>query len=61
MLEGTVRTLSADSSSTTSITNARESGPPDSTSLAFKALIDLKSQDLQVDAGHFPLSAGMER
>ena len=60
MLEGTVRTVSADSSSTTSRTNARESGPPDSASLAFKALIDLKSQNLRVDSKDFSLAAGMQ-
>lgn len=60
MLEGTVRTVSADSSSTTSRTNARENAPPDASSLAFKALIDLKSQDLQVDSRSFTLAAGMQ-
>lgn len=33
---------------------------PDSTSLAFKALVDLKSQDLQVDSRNFALAAGMQ-
>ena len=60
MLEGTVRTVSADSSSAASGTNARESVPPDSTSLAFKALIDLKTQNLPVDSKHLPIAAGMQ-
>lgn len=60
MLEGTVRIVSADSSSAASGTNARESVPPDSTSLAFKALIDLKTQNLPVDSKHLPIAAGMQ-
>ena len=60
MLEGTVRTVSADSSSTTSRTNARENAPPDSSALAFKALIDLKTQNLPVESLHLPLAAGMQ-
>jgi hemolysin D len=50
MLEGTVRTISADSSSPDANGNQRQ------LPLTFKALIELKEQRLQ----HLPLAAGME-
>ena len=57
-LEGTVRTVSADSSSPDESQNenptARQAG------LAFKAFVELKDQRLGSSLGNFPIAAGME-
>ena len=63
MVEGVVRQLSADATEAPSANTRsdalggrdRPMGP-----LAYRALVDLKSQDLAVDGGKYPLQAGMQ-
>lgn len=58
MLEGTVKTVSADSSSLKEGPGATASGQQ--AALSFKALIELRDQQLQVGQLDLPLAAGMQ-
>lgn len=58
MLEGTVKTISADSSSLKDGPGAAPSGQQ--SALSFKALIELTDQELQVGQLDLPLAAGMQ-
>jgi len=58
LLEGTVRTVIADASSTT---NGNEARLPQSTQpMTFKAVIELKEQVLSTNGVRYPLAAGMQ-
>jgi len=57
-LEGTVRTISADSSSSNE--NHSENPAARPAGLAFKAFVELKDQRLDSARGNFPIAAGME-
>ncbi len=59
MLEGTVKTISADSASSQRDDRAAPTGSSQST-LAFKALIELKGQQLKAGDLALPLAAGMQ-
>ncbi|HZO52294.1 MAG TPA: hypothetical protein VFB63_06240, partial [Bryobacteraceae bacterium] len=56
MLEGTVKTISADSSSA----KKEESAPSQPDAPAFKALIQLRDQQLKTGRLTLPLAAGMQ-
>jgi hemolysin D len=63
MLEGVVKTVIADASTTPNAQNTQSSASNSSTTgqpLSFKAVIELSDQALKANGTHYPLAAGMQ-